>query len=328
MQYEGAYPSVTEPFARSCQRLTALGKPRAGACFLPVEVRRRASGAVRRPPGGIFLVMKPPAFQFYVDNFREGVCDMTQDEVGAYILLLCYQWSQGAIPKERARMERAAAGPVSDHVLRKFQTGADGELRNERLEREREKQTAFRESRAINGSKGGRPKASENLVVSGSLPVAEPTGEPKKSSPSPVSDLQSSLSVPVPDSKPPSIPAASLGFDEFWKAYPRRVGKGNAEAAWKKHKCDSILPKILEAVAAAKESSDWKKEAGQFIPHPATWLNRQGWEDEIINRPQAPVNRNARPAGFENWKSPPNAGDPENPEWGTQAYVRKHGAGI
>ena len=23
------------------------------------------------------------------------------------------------------------------------------------------------------------------------------------------------------------------------------------------------------------------KDGGQFIPHPSTWLNRNGWEDEI-----------------------------------------------
>lgn len=71
------------------------------------------------------------------------------------------------------------------------------------------------------------------------------------------------------------------GFDEFWQAYPRRIGKGNAEKAWEKHGCGSMLPQILTAVRKCKVSADWTKEAGQFIPHPATWLNRRGWEDEM-----------------------------------------------
>ena len=37
--------------------------------------------------------MNPPAFQFYTDDFLGGVSDMTQAEVGAYILLLCAQWN-------------------------------------------------------------------------------------------------------------------------------------------------------------------------------------------------------------------------------------------
>lgn len=70
-------------------------------------------------------------------------------------------------------------------------------------------------------------------------------------------------------------------FEEFWQAYPRRVGKAHAEAAWKKHGCESLLPQILVSVRACKISADWTKEGGQFIPHPATWLNRRGWEDEL-----------------------------------------------
>ena len=100
---------------------------------------------------------KPPAFQFYPDNFRDGVADFSQEEIGAYMMLLCYQWSHGCIPKDRARMERAACGTVSGHVLRKFPEGADGELRNPRLERERVKQSDFRKQCAENGKSGGNP---------------------------------------------------------------------------------------------------------------------------------------------------------------------------
>lgn len=71
------------------------------------------------------------------------------------------------------------------------------------------------------------------------------------------------------------------GFDQFWQSYPRKVGKGDAEDAWKKHECDSLLPIILSAVSSARNSSDWSKDGGQYIPHPATWLNRRGWEDQL-----------------------------------------------
>lgn len=76
---------------------------------------------------------------------------------------------------------------------------------------------------------------------------------------------------------PPESP-----FDKFWRQYPRRVGKGDAEKAWGKHGCDKILENILAAVDRCKVSADWKKNAGEFIPHPATWLNRRGWEDELL----------------------------------------------
>lgn len=70
-------------------------------------------------------------------------------------------------------------------------------------------------------------------------------------------------------------------FDAFWKAYPRKVGKGAALTAWKKHSLDSKLPEILAAVKVQSGSQQWKKDAGQYIPNPATWLNQSRWEDEL-----------------------------------------------
>lgn len=89
-------------------------------------------------------------------------------------------------------------------------------------------------------------------------------------------DPSGTISTPASASPPLS------GFEEFWKAYPKRVGKGNAEKAWTKLKCDSFLPLILTRLRTLKTSADWTKDGGQFIPHPATWLNRKGWEDELF----------------------------------------------
>ena len=38
---------------------------------------------------------------------------------------------------------------------------------------------------------------------------------------------------------------------------------------------------MVKALELAKNSNDWKKEDGQFIPYPATWLNRGQWKDEL-----------------------------------------------
>jgi len=67
------------------------------------------------------------------------------------------------------------------------------------------------------------------------------------------------------------------GFDSFWSAYPKKVGKGAAQAAWKKHKPD--LEKVLAAIKAQSASDQWKKDKGQYIPNPATWINQTRWED-------------------------------------------------
>ena len=76
--------------------------------------------------------------------------------------------------------------------------------------------------------------------------------------------------------------ALNGAFTDFWAAYPKKRSKGAAEKAWiKLHPDEQLTGRILAAVKRAKTSDDWQKDGGQFIPHPATWLNRKGWEDEI-----------------------------------------------
>lgn len=70
------------------------------------------------------------------------------------------------------------------------------------------------------------------------------------------------------------------GFDTFWSAYPKKVGKGAAEKSWQKNK--PPLEEVLVAIEKQKQTDQWKKENGQFIPNPATWLNQKRWEDEVV----------------------------------------------
>lgn len=68
-------------------------------------------------------------------------------------------------------------------------------------------------------------------------------------------------------------------FDDFWKAYPKKVGKPAATKAWKaalKRKAD---PDMLVSVAAAFRERVKGKDP-QFICHPSTWLNDERYNDE------------------------------------------------
>lgn len=70
-------------------------------------------------------------------------------------------------------------------------------------------------------------------------------------------------------------------FEEFWKAYPRKKSKGQAIKAWNTLNPDLFLfDQIMNAIKKAINSSSWKKDNGQFIPYPATWIRARGWEDE------------------------------------------------
>lgn len=72
------------------------------------------------------------------------------------------------------------------------------------------------------------------------------------------------------------------GFDEFWKAYPRKVAKAEARKAWQQ--TEKIRPPIEQLIAAIKAQSgteQWMRGNGQFIPYAATWLRGERWEDEV-----------------------------------------------
>lgn len=76
------------------------------------------------------------------------------------------------------------------------------------------------------------------------------------------------------------------GFAEFWIAYPRKVAKPAAIKAFKAALAKSDHATIIKGLETAKHSAQWTRDGGQFIPHPATWLNQERWNDaepEVAN---------------------------------------------
>ncbi|MFA5163793.1 MAG: phage replisome organizer N-terminal domain-containing protein [Patescibacteria group bacterium] len=84
----------------------------------------------------------------------------------------------------------------------------------------------------------------------------------------------------------------SQEFEIFWSIYPKKVGKGAAYVSWQKLSPDLALRnKIKLAVECQKQSKDWLKDGGQFIPHPSTWLNQRRFDDTGLSLPQKPPPR-------------------------------------
>ena len=73
-------------------------------------------------------------------------------------------------------------------------------------------------------------------------------------------------------------------FDAFWSEYPKKVGKGAALKAFAKVKKEAY-PLLVPAVQRQKQSAQWQKDGGQYIPNPATWLNQERWLDEGVSAP-------------------------------------------
>tara|TARA_R110000822_G_scaffold293998_1_gene416020 strand:+ start:414 stop:1079 length:666 start_codon:yes stop_codon:yes gene_type:complete len=71
---------------------------------------------------------------------------------------------------------------------------------------------------------------------------------------------------------------AYTDFEEFWKLYPKKVGKEAARKSWEK--VNPPLEKVMQSLQWQKESSQWFKNNGDFIPNPATYINQHRFEDE------------------------------------------------
>lgn len=101
------------------------------------------------------MINKDPAFVFYSSDFLTGVSNLTMEERGQYITLLCLQHQLGHLSKKTINLN---IGQVSDDVLSKFEIDENNNYFNERLEYEINKRAKFIEHQKENGSKGGRPK--------------------------------------------------------------------------------------------------------------------------------------------------------------------------
>lgn len=130
--------------------------------------------------------MKPPAFQFYADDFLAGTFDMTPHDVGCYIRLLCFQWNRGSLPVQPDRVDRLAGGSVPQEVLAKFVDDGNGGMVNLRLERERKKQLAYRDLQRKKGIASGQARLNRGSTAVHSGSNRESTAvEPSVNSPSP-----------------------------------------------------------------------------------------------------------------------------------------------
>lgn len=108
-----------------------------------------------------------PSFQFYPQDFlaSDSVAQMTHEEVGVYILLLCRAWVGPGLPVEIARVARLVgiteerfaalwAGPLGSCFEER-----DGRLVNARMERERDLSSKKSIERAKAGARGGKARA-------------------------------------------------------------------------------------------------------------------------------------------------------------------------
>ncbi|HUU97476.1 MAG TPA: hypothetical protein VM487_17205, partial [Phycisphaerae bacterium] len=123
------------------------------------------------------------------------------------------------------------------------------------------------QQRADNGLTTGRQRSNKEQGTSNKEQEEPPPPKKKKTNP------------------PVARGATVAGFDQFWASYPLKVGKLAARRAWVTHKCATRIPVMLASLEKHKASSKWKRDGGQYIPHPTTYLNQGREFDEIDDGP-------------------------------------------
>lgn len=103
--------------------------------------------------------MKDPAFLFYTSDFLTGVSDLTMEERGQYITLLCLQHQKGRLTK---KMIGISLGNATADVMAKLRQDEEGRYYSPRLEKEVSKRSEYAEKqkqRALEGWKKRKAKA-------------------------------------------------------------------------------------------------------------------------------------------------------------------------
>jgi len=126
------------------------------------------------------------------------------------------------------------------------------------------------------------PKLSKHVTYNGeywTCNVTSPTASASASASEYASDSESGGSAEGDAASGRPVERNDTDFDAFWTAYPRKTGKKAALKSWRTAKDKPGIATILAAVEAQKGSEQWRKDGGQYIPNPATWLNQGRWDD-------------------------------------------------
>jgi hypothetical protein len=92
--------------------------------------------------------------------------------------------------------------------------------------------------------------------------------------------LQNTLSAAPTESGPKNDPLDN-GFAEFWDAYPKKVEKKAALAAWKAKKLNGHAQEVIDHVRQrATQDKSW---LDGYIPSPKRFIRDERWKDEFTS---------------------------------------------
>jgi hypothetical protein len=131
----------------------------------------------------------------------------------------------------------------------------------EQFKRDEEKYQKKVERNRENGKNGGRPVKEE--IEEKPVPIKPPKEKPPK----PVSQ-----------------------FDDFYQAYPRKIGKQTALKAYDRALKSTTHDAIIKGLSKYKQDIKAKDTKPEYIKHPSSWLNAGCWDDDYTQAQKETIN--------------------------------------
>ena len=214
-------------------------------------------------------------YERYCGDYARDTGHLSLQEHGVYTVMLdTYYATEKPLPADHVSLyricramtgaEREAVRKVADEF---FPVADDGLRHNKRADETIAKARKRIEAARTNGAKNKEPTG---------IPTGLPNGS---ASPQPTGHIGTTTRPQTPINL--KTLSATADFDQFYDLYPRKEKKHEALKAFLKISPDEpLFKKMLAALVVARESEQWRKEGGKFIPLPTSWLNGKRWEDE------------------------------------------------
>lgn len=204
---------------------------------------------------------KDPAFLFYTNDFLTGIQDLTFEERGQYITLLCLQHQKGHLSEKIIKL---SVGNAAADVMAKFRQDSAGLWYNERLEKEAEKRAAHAEKQKQRAIDGWKKRKNEEINT--------PEESPGNAAVLPLEDENVNEDVNSNKKKEVSLWPS---FDDFWNKYDKKVGKPNSLKFWKKVS-QADREKIMVHLNL------YTLTEKKFRKDPERYLKNETWNDEVV----------------------------------------------
>ncbi|HUX61297.1 MAG TPA: hypothetical protein VMV32_08285 [Ignavibacteriaceae bacterium] len=216
--------------------------------------------------------MKDPSFLFYPADFLTGTMFMSNEDIGIYVKLLCAQHQHGGIIEKTAFNSLVKENSI---VRTKFIESEEGFF-NKRLMIEMEKRSIKSTNLSANAKlRWEKEKQKEYKSNAIALDMNMPTVDRD------INDNKDKNPSKKAHEEIKKEKELEIKFELFWATYPRHVSKVNAVKSFRKINPDQdLFNKIISALKRQIEFGMYTDK--NFTPHPATWLNQERWNDEVI----------------------------------------------